>query len=60
MRCFKRNFGKIGSGGPYFCVFRLRVLTSTIVDLQHHVRLNGECELWYNLHHIAEMMKWQT
>ena len=29
MRCFKRNFGEIGSGGPYFCGFRLRVPTST-------------------------------
>lgn len=31
MRCFKRNFEKIGSAGPYFCGFRLRVLTSTIL-----------------------------
>ena len=33
MRCFKRNFGEIGSDGPYFCGFRLRVLISTIKEL---------------------------
>ena len=30
MRGFKRKKEKIGTVGPYFCVFRLRVLTSTI------------------------------
>lgn len=32
MRCFKRNFEKIGSVGPYFSDGGLKALTSTILS----------------------------